>query len=132
GDDDVKDYESEETYLEWHEGKEEVEGSFASVATDGLHLGDGGPIRVIKGVDPMSNIVTKAQLLELITSASVEVGSGSVTFQVPVFFGDLLAPSFTTLRSQSLVADSTFSQFDTWATTRAFGPYIAQQEATLA
>ncbi len=130
-DKDVKAFESTATYLEWHESKTVTAGSYASVQTDGLHLGDGDAVGVIKGVDPASSIVSKTQLLELITSASVEVSSGSITFQVPVFFGNPSSPSFTTLRSVDLTADSTFSQFDTWATTRAFGPYAAQEEAPL-
>lgn len=130
-DKDVKASESTATYLEWHESKTVTAGSYASVQADGLHLGDGNAVGVIKGVDPASTIVSKTQLLELITSASVEVSSGSITFQVPVFFGNPSSPSFTTLRSVDLTADSTFSQFDTWATTRAFGPYAAQEEAPL-
>lgn len=130
-DKDVKAFESSETYLEWHEGKTATAGSFASVHPDGLHLADGAPATVIKGVDAATTIVSKTHLLELISSASVEVDSGSVTFQVPLFFGNPASPSFTTLRSTSLTGDSTFSQFDTWATTRAFGPYAAQDEAPL-
>ena len=135
---DVKPNETAATYTSWHEGKVSASPSNASVQVDGLHLGNGAPVRIIKGTDLSSpeaaagSMVTRAELRALISSATVDVESGSVTFQVPVFFGNPSAPSFTTLRSTSLAAGANgFSQSDTWATTRAFGAYTAQQEAPL-
>lgn len=135
---DVKPNETAQTYTSWHEGKASATPSNASVGAEGLLLGDGAPSTVIKGTDlttpeaAAANTVTRAQLRALISSASVVVESGSVTFQVPVFFGNPAAPSFTTLRSTSLTAGSqSFDQSETWATTRAFGSYTAQEEAPL-
>lgn len=135
---DVKPNETAETYTSWHEGKASATPSNASVLADGLHLGDGAASTVIKGTDLSSpeaaaaNAVTRAELRALVSSASVVVESGTVTYQVPVFFGNPAAPSFTTLRSTSLAAGAqSFSQSDTWATTRAFGTYTAQEEAPL-
>lgn len=132
---DVKSSETPETYTEWHEGQT-VDRS--TVFEDGLHLGIGGASTVIKGTDlttPESitaNTVTRAQLRQLIERASVDVESGTVTYQVPILFGNPAAPSFTTLRSTSLSAGaSSFSQADTWATTRAFGDYGVQETAPL-
>jgi putative cell wall-binding protein len=132
---DVKPNETPETYTEWHEGQTSDR---STVFEDGLHLGIGGPSTVIKGTDlttPESvtaNTVTRAQLRQLIERASVDVVSGTVTYQVPIFFGNPLSPTFTTLRSTSLAAGtSSFSQADTWATTRAFGDYTAQETAPL-
>ncbi len=119
-------------YLEWHEGKNNPTPRY-SVQTDGLHLGDGSASTIIKGTDVPNSEVTKAELRALIIAgASVTVDSGTVTFQVPVHFGTLVTDNFTTLRSTSLTAGThTFSLSDTWATTRAFGPYAAQEEAPL-
>lgn len=104
------------------------------VRQDGLNLGLVSASTVIKGIDASqpSAVVSRAQLRELIERASVVVESGSVTYQVPIFFGSPSSPTFTTLRSTSLTAGThSFSQADTWATTRAFGPYGAQQTAPL-
>lgn len=135
---DVKPTETAETYTSWHEGNPNATLDNSVVLADGLNLGIGDPSTVIKGTDLSSpeaaalSAVTRAELRALISSASVDVESGSVTFQVPVFFGNPLAPSFTTLRSTSLAAGAqSFSQSDTWATTRAFGAYVAQEEASL-
>ncbi len=132
---DVKPNETPETYTEWHEGQVSDR---STVFEDGLHLGIGGPSTVIKGTDlttpeaVASNTVTREQLRLLVERASVDVVSGTVTYQVPVFFGNPLSPSFTTLRSTSLaVGSNTISQADTWATTRAFGPYGVQETAPL-
>lgn len=132
---DVKGSETAQTYTEWHEGQVSDR---STVFSDGLHLGIGGPSTVIKGTDlttpeaTTANTVTRAQLRALIERASVEVVSGSVTYQVPIFFGNPLSPTFTTLRSTGLTAGSNaFSQADTWATTRAFGAYGVQETAPL-
>lgn len=132
---DVKSSETPATYTEWHEGKA-ADGSV--VKWDGLHLGVPASSTVIKGTDVWetngaTHEVTKAELLELITSASVEVVSGTATFQVPIKFGtDFGSAVFTTIRSTSLTAGSNaFALNDTWATTRAFGPYGPQGEAAL-
>ncbi len=129
---DVKPNETAETYTEWHEGQV---ADRSTVFADGLHLGIGGPSTVIKGTDLSDTAavtITRDDLRTLIERASVEVVSGTVTYQVPVFFGNPLAPSFTTLRSTSLSAgNNSFSQADTWATTRAFGDYAAQETDSL-
>jgi len=134
---DVKPNETPATYTSWHEGKASATPSQASVKSDGLHLADTAPIRVIKGTDiaanPADQLVTRNELRSLIERASVVVGSGSVTYQISLFFGpNPNAPLFTTLRSTSLMTGShAFSQADTWATTRAFPGYTPQQEAPL-
>ena len=129
---DVKSSETVDTYLFWHEGKNNPTPRY-SVQTDGLHLGDGSASTIIKGTDVPNSEVSKAALRALIIAgASVTVESGSTTFQVPVHFGAAWTDNFTTLRSTSLTAGThTFSLSDTWATTRAFGPYSAQEEAPL-
>ncbi len=121
-------------YLEWHEGNPLAGADGSVVRQDGLNLGLVSASTVIKGIDASqpSAVVSRAQLRELIERASVVVESGSVTYQVPIFFGSPSSPTFTTLRSTSLTAGThSFSQADTWATTRAFGPYGAQQTAPL-
>ncbi|MER3390336.1 MAG: cell wall-binding repeat-containing protein [Microcella sp.] len=135
---DVKANETPETYTSWHEGNPNGTLDNSVVLADGLHLGLGDPSTVIKGTDLATPegiaaaTLTRSGLRALIERASVEVASGSVTYQVPVFFGDPLAPIFTTLRSTSLaVGGHTFSQADTWATTRAFGDYGVQETAPL-
>lgn len=131
---DLEDVENAQTYLQWHEGNPAAGANGSVVLEDGLHLGLVSASTVIKGIDPAqpSSVVTRQQLRELIERASVVVESGSVTYQVPIFFGNPSAPTFTTLRSTSLTAGtSTFTQDETWATTRAFGAYSAQQEAPL-
>lgn len=131
---DLEDVENAETYLKWHEGNPAAGANGSVVLEDGLHLGLVSASTVIKGIDPSqaSSVVTRQQLRQLIERAAVVVESGSVTYQVPIFFGNPAAPTFTTLRSTSLTAGtSTFTQDETWATTRAFGPYAAQQEASL-
>ena len=135
---DVKPNETPATYTSWHEGNPNVTLNNSVVREDGLRLGIGHPSTVIKGTDLSSpevaaaSVVTRAQLRALISSASVDVESGSVTFQVPVFYGNPAAPRFTTLRSTSLTAGAhSFDQSDLWATTRAFGVYSRQQVAPL-
>ena len=132
---DVKSSETPATYTEWHEGQTSDR---STVFADGLNLGIGGPSTVIKGTElttpegVTANTVTRAQLRELIERASVDVVSGTVTYQVPILFGNPAAPTFTTLRSTSQSAGSnSFSQADTWATTRAFGTYGVQETAPL-
>lgn len=132
---DVKPNETPETYTSWHEGQVSDR---STVFADGLHLGIGGPSTVIKGTDLTTpeaiaaNSVTRAELRALIERASVEVVSGTVTYQVPIWFGNPVSPTFTTLRSTSQSAGTnSFSQASTWATTRAFGDYTAQQTAPL-
>ncbi len=129
---DVLPSETLESYLFWHEGKINPTPRY-SVQTDGLHLGDGSASTIIKGTDVPNSEVTKAELrARIIAGASLTVSSGSTTFQVPVHFGTLITDNFTTLRSTSLTAGThTFSLSDMWATTRAFGPYAAQEEAPL-
>ena len=135
---DVKSEETVDTYTSWHEGNPNGTLDNSVVYADGLHLGLGDPSTVIKGTDLTTatsvaeNTLTRVQLRELIERASVEVVSGTVTYQIPVFFGAPATPTFTTLRSTSLsVGSSAFSQADTWATTRAFGDYSAQETAPL-
>ena len=132
---DVKPNETAETYTSWHEGQVSDR---SEVRTDGLHLAIGGASTVIKGTDlstPESsalNVVTRDELRALIERARVDVVNGSVTYQIPIFFGNPASPSFTTLRSIGQgVGSHGFSQGDTWATTRAFGSYTAQQTAPL-
>jgi putative cell wall-binding protein len=129
---DVKPSETTETYQLWHEGKNNATPAY-SVQPDGIHLGNGAPSTIIKGTDVLNFPVTKEELRALIIAgASIDVVSGSTTFQVPVFFGSGTPTAFTTLRSTDLTAGvHTFSLSDTWATTRAFGPYAAQEEAPL-
>ena len=129
---DVKSSETTATYTSWHEGKNNATPAY-SVKTDGLHLGDGAASTIIKGTDVPNATISKADLrAAIIGGASVTVLSGKTTFQVPVHFGSAITDHFTTLRSTSLTPGThTFSLSDIWATTRAFGPYAAQEEAPL-
>ena len=135
---DVKAEETAATYTSWHEGNPNATLDNSVVLVDGLHLGVGDPSTVIKGTDIatpegiVANTLTRAQLRSLVERAGVHVVSGSVTYQIPVFFGTEAEPQFTTLRSTSLGPGThSFSQADTWATTRAFGAYGVQDEAPL-
>ncbi|MBA4248224.1 MAG: hypothetical protein C0444_08025 [Microbacterium sp.] len=132
---DVKPNETAETYTSWHEGQTSDR---SEVRADGLNLGIGGPSTVIKGTDLSTpaaaalSVVTRDELRALIERARVDVVSGSVTYQIPIFFGNPASPRFTTLRSIGQgVGSHGFSQGQTWATTRAFGSYTAQQTAPL-
>ena len=132
---DVKPNETAETYTSWHEGQTSDR---SEVRADGLNLGLGGASTVIKGTDLSTpeaaalNAVTRDELRQLVERARVDVTSGSVTYQVPIFFGNPASPRFTTLRSTGQgVGSHGFSQGNTWATTRAFGSYTAQQTAPL-
>lgn len=129
---DIKPNETTATYQSWHEGQS---APAYSVKADGLHLGTPTRSTIIKGTDIANSLISESKLRALIASASVTVADGNVTFQMPVFFGSALTAgnySFTTLRSTDLTAGTrTFKLSDTWATTRAFGSYTAQQEAPL-
>ncbi|MEO6115226.1 MAG: cell wall-binding repeat-containing protein [Pseudolysinimonas sp.] len=128
---DVDPVEDANTYSRWHEGKNNATPAY-SVHPDGIHLGDGTASTIVKGTDVVNSEVTESQLRQLLATASVTVAGGSVTMQVPINFGDSVSDHFTTLRSLSLTSGThAFSLADTWATTRAFGPYTAQQEVTL-
>ncbi len=128
----IKPSETTATYQSWHEGQS---APAYSVKPDGLHLGTPTRSTIIKGTDVANSEVSESRLRALLASASVTVADGSVTFQLPVFFGSALTSgnySFTTLRSTDLTAGTrTFELTDMWATTRAFGSYTAQQEAPL-
>ncbi|HEY9497963.1 MAG TPA: hypothetical protein VIQ78_02955, partial [Terrimesophilobacter sp.] len=135
---DVKSSETPDTYKSWHEGKSTP--GYA-VKADGLHLGVPTSSTVIKGSTVYDNYpdandadrVTQEQLQDLIAKASVTVASGTVTFQIPIHFSNTATlDNFTTLRSVSLDAGThTASLNDTWATSRAWGPYGVQAEDTL-
>lgn len=119
-------------YEYWHEGKS-VDSS--TVKADGLNLGSPEASTTIHGTtvktDANSNVVTQAELQQLITSASFTVTSGSTNFQVPVNFSPDLG-NFVTLLSENFGAGThTFSLTDTWRVSRAFGPYAQFQEVAL-
>jgi putative cell wall-binding protein len=127
---DVKPTENETTYTSWHEGKNNATPAYA-VHPNGLTLGDGSASTIIKGTVVPAAEVTQSQLRALLATASMKVESGSVTFQVPVHFGDAWTDNFTTLRSTSLSAGTfTPALTQTWATTRNWGPYQTADQET--
>ena len=99
---DVKPSETSETYLQWHEGRNNATPAY-SVQPDGLHLGTTASSNIVKGTDPATSEVTKAELRALIVgNASVEVVSGEGSFGVPLGFGTALTSGnykFTTLHT---------------------------------
>ncbi|MBH0130591.1 cell wall-binding repeat-containing protein [Salinibacterium sp. NK8237] len=102
-------------YETWHEGYNSNIVRAYSTETDGLHLGDGTPSQVMLGTP---GAVTATELEALITSASIDVLEGKVTFQIPITYGT--AANFTTLRSTSLVSSNEyhFDVTDKWVTSR--------------
>ena len=100
----------ESTYPGWHEGYVNATPAF-SVSEAGLSLGIGAHSQIINGFEtPLAD----ADLASLITSAGVEVTSGAVHFQVPIFFGADAA--FATLRPAA--PDAAFAIGDEWVSSR--------------
>ncbi|HET8778823.1 MAG TPA: hypothetical protein VFM66_02030, partial [Agromyces sp.] len=100
----------ESTYPGWHEGYANDTPAF-SVTEAGLSLGDGASSQIINGFEtPLG----EADLASLITSAGVAVTSGTVHFQVPIFFGP--EATFATLRPAA--ADVAFAIGDEWISSR--------------
>lgn len=112
--------ESTTNYTSWHQGNGSVDSS--TVGADGMHVGNSTTSAVvIKGIDPGMD-VTQTELQTLVTSASVDVTSGSVTYQVPVFVNGV----FMTLLSAPVSdAHNAFTLDSVWGTTKSFGPYTA-------
>lgn len=106
---------NEATYAGWHEGHANSSRAY-SVKSDGLHLGDGHVSQILYGL-PTPLVTT--DLESIITGASLDVSSGSVSFQVPITYGP--TNKFTTLRSLSLSTTGVrgVSVTDAWVTTRA-------------
>ncbi|MBH0052666.1 cell wall-binding repeat-containing protein [Salinibacterium sp. SWN139] len=102
-------------YETWHEGYNSNTVRAYSTEADGLHLGDGTPSQVMLGTP---GPVTATELEALITSASINVLEGKVTFQIPITYGT--AANFTTVRSTSLVSSNEhhFDVTDKWVTSR--------------
>ena len=87
---------NESTYPGWHEGYANTARAY-SVQDDGLHLGDGNPSQIINGFDEELRTDNLGALIA--SDAGVVVTSGSVTYQVPVYYGS--GTAFATLRSAS-------------------------------
>lgn len=103
----------ESTYQGWHEGYTNASKSF-SVSESGLSLGSPLHSQIINGLPPS---FTMAPIDLLIAGARVDVSSGSVTYQVPIYYG--AGTDFTTLRSDSLGAGShSFDLQSLWASSR--------------
>ena len=104
---------NEVTYTGWHDGAG-VSPRAYSTQINGLHFGNGHKAQIINGFDtPLET----TELESLITSASVSVVDGSVTYQIPILYGTRNngAGTFTTIRSTSLATGNhNFSVSDTW------------------
>src|SRR5690606_20442310 len=100
----------EDVYEGWHEGYGNASKEFR-VDEAGLVLGIGDHSQIIKGLAAEQTVPSVG---ELIDGASVVVEAGQVTYQVPIFYGDITEEKpngeFTTLRSASLPAGT--HQFD--------------------
>ena len=132
---DIKPSETSETYLQWHEGRNNATPAY-SVQPDGLHLGTTASSNIVKGTDPATSEVSKAELRELIVgNASVDVVSGEGSFGVPLGFGTALTSgnyTFTTLHTDIAAGTNDFTLSDTWRTSKAlFGDYTQLEEDTL-
>ena len=106
----------ESTYPGWHEGYTNANPAF-SVKPDGLHIGDGANSQIINGfTTPTMN----ADLRSLITSSRLNVVSGAVSLQIPLFFGP--TEVFTTIRPAANAAPGTarFALSDNWVSSKAF------------
>ena len=129
-------------YEMWHEGTNAI--GYA-VKSDGVHLGVSSRSTFIKGTtvnkaeEADDNLVSQADLQELISKASVKVaGTGTVSFQIPLHFGNngsdvrALGNSFTTLLIRNLDAGNhTFSLTDQWSSSRTTGPFIGFEDHAL-
>ncbi|WP_354245621.1 hypothetical protein [Agromyces sp. PvR057] len=107
----------ESTYPGWHEGYENATPAFA-VTGAGLELGIGTKSQIING---LAEPIVDADLASLIGSAGVVVASGSVSYQVPIFFG--AENTFTTLRPAT--PDAGFGLDALWVSSKAISPAIA-------
>lgn len=111
---DIRSHESPETYVGWHEGYNNATRAYF-VASDGLHFGNGGVnSQILNGSAPEA--ATSAELETRITTASVAVATGDVSFQIPLFFGPGITQSYTTLRPATPIATPAvpFSTSDNW------------------
>ena len=100
---------NESTYPGWHEGYANTARAY-SVQDDGLHLGDGNPSQIINGFDEELRTDNLGALIA--SDAGVVVTSGSVTYQVPVYYGS--GTAFATLRSASLTDAHSVAAGDAW------------------
>ncbi|MGW9632057.1 hypothetical protein ACWGST_15265 [Agromyces sp. NPDC055520] len=105
----------ESTYPGWHEGYTNAAPAFG-ITDEGLSLGNGANSQIING---LATPLADADLAQLITSADVDVVSGEVFFQVPIFFGE--ANTFTTLRPAfgAGPGTTTFALGDQWVSSKA-------------
>lgn len=86
-----------------------------STQSDGAHIGNGHATQLFYTYPAL---MPTAELESLLTQGSIDVESGSATYQVAIRYGD--NNTFTTLRSQSLTsAGNNFSVSDKWTSTRA-------------
>ncbi|MBB5632868.1 putative cell wall-binding protein [Cryobacterium mesophilum] len=99
---------SEAVYEGWHEGYNNTTRQYY-VAGDGLHFGTNSPSQILNGTAPVS--ATAAELQAIIEASSVDVVSGTPTFQIPLWFGAGNPQDYTTLRSQDVVTGT-----NTWTT----------------
>lgn len=113
---------NESVYKGWHEGYPNAVPAY-SVATDGLHFGDGAPSQILNGlVDSGKPGIATTDLLALITGANVEVVSGPVTFQVAVTW----ANGWSTLRSAVMPAGPAgFAEASLWTSSKPLGKIAA-------
>jgi Bacterial Ig-like domain (group 3)/Domain of unknown function (DUF4214) len=106
---------NEDTYPGWHEGYANNSPAF-SVKPDGLHIGDGANSQIING---LTTPTMNADLSSLISSSRLNVVSGAVSLQVPLFYGP--TGLFTTIRPAALAMPGTtgFALSDNWVSSNA-------------
>ena len=106
----------ESSYLGWHDGA--AAGGRYETTPDGLSVS--GKVQVLNGQEH-----TSSQVAQFVTSLSIEA-TGDVWFQVPVFYGSLSSPSFTTLRATPEMAAAGL-----WAPSRAIPGFAAGAKANI-
>lgn len=117
---------NEDTYEGWHQGADE---GHATIADGLLNLGSTRS-QVINGYADNSNDVdhTNVNLADALRTASYTVDSGTVSFQVPLFFTDPVSgeTKFTTLRPTAGAGAGThsFTINDQWTSSKAIGNVV--------
>lgn len=108
----------ESTYAGWHQG---ASGGQATISGSELRLGS-AKSQVIKGyADNTPDLgAQNADLNAVLPNAAYTVVSGTVHFQVPLFFGNAEDPSFTTLRPTDPASTgvNTISISDEWTSSK--------------
>ena len=117
---------NEVTYNGWHEGYDNAKRAY-SVEADGLHLGNGADSQILNGlVDKGAAGLEVSDLESLVADASVDLVSGTATFQLPVSWG---ANGWATLRTE-ISAESALTDSQ-WMSSKPLGDIAANTPASL-